>query len=121
MKRPTMDALKWAEYFMQTMKENDWEILDIDESLMVGWFANAIMDCYDIQQQRIKELEEEVKRAHKLTAIGAVANKKLTEERDDYRRLLELIVSRERGVCPVTVAGVAGMAEAVLTRTARGG
>lgn len=55
----------WAEFFMKTLKENNWEIADIDEALIHGWFANAMMAMYDHlnngkiaeQAKRIAELE----------------------------------------------------------------
>ena len=41
------DAQAWAKFFMETKAECDWEIDDIDESLMIGWFANAMMAMHD--------------------------------------------------------------------------
>lgn len=38
------DASKWAEAFMQI---NGARLADIDESTMIGWFANAIMAMHD--------------------------------------------------------------------------
>jgi len=47
----TMDAKVWAKEFMRLYENNklrpinvpDW----VDEALMIGWFANAIMTGYD--------------------------------------------------------------------------
>lgn len=39
------DAQAWAKFFMQTMKENPSIVLD--ESLMISWFANAMMAMHD--------------------------------------------------------------------------
>lgn len=39
------DAQAWAKFFIQTMKDNP-DIV-IDESLMIGWFANAMMAMHD--------------------------------------------------------------------------
>ena len=39
----TNDAMVWAVEFVRTSKENNWTIEDIDEGLMVGWFANAMV------------------------------------------------------------------------------
>lgn len=39
------DANAWAKFFMQTRAENP--DLVIDEALMVGWFANAMMAMHD--------------------------------------------------------------------------
>ena len=36
------DAAKWAKAFCDCKQANNWTIEDIDESLMLGWFANAI-------------------------------------------------------------------------------
>lgn len=41
------DAKAWAEFFMKTAKEQNWSIKDIDEELMLGWFANAMMARHD--------------------------------------------------------------------------
>ena len=35
----------WAEFFMETLKENP--DLEIDEDLMLSWFANAMMAMHD--------------------------------------------------------------------------
>ena len=37
------DAQAWAKFFIQTKEKASWQIEDIDESLMLGWFANAMM------------------------------------------------------------------------------
>lgn len=39
------DAQAWAQFFMKTMKENPDHV--IDEELMIGWFANAMMAMHD--------------------------------------------------------------------------
>lgn len=44
------DAMKWAIAFVQYMKKHEFEI---DEGLMVGWFANAMA------QSEPKQLTEE--------------------------------------------------------------
>ena len=41
------DAQAWARFFMATAKEQEWCIDDIDENLMLGWFANAMMAMHD--------------------------------------------------------------------------
>jgi len=41
------DAQAWAKFFMATVNEQEWCIDDIDESLMTGWFANAMMAMHD--------------------------------------------------------------------------
>ena len=39
------DAQTWARFFMQTIKEKPSIV--IDEELMIGWFANAMMAMHD--------------------------------------------------------------------------
>ena len=47
------DAKAWAKFFIQTKKEGSWQIEDIDESLMLAWFANAMMAMHDhLKSQR---------------------------------------------------------------------
>ena len=41
------DAMAWAKFFMDTWKRNKWELEEIDEGLMMGWFANAMMAMHD--------------------------------------------------------------------------
>ena len=39
------DAVVWAKFFMETMKNNpDYKI---DEEIMIGWFSNAMMAMHD--------------------------------------------------------------------------
>lgn len=45
----SMDALHWAEKFVEVVNEND---LEITEDLMLGWFANAIMAGYDTARRK---------------------------------------------------------------------
>jgi hypothetical protein len=48
------DAQIWAKYFIEIKEKNDWSIQDIDEGLMIGWFANAMMAMSDhIHQTKI--------------------------------------------------------------------
>lgn len=41
------DAAAWAKFFMDTKAQNGWQIDDIDEGLMLGWIANAMMAMHD--------------------------------------------------------------------------
>jgi len=41
------DAQMWAKYFIKIKEKNNWKIEDIDEELMLGWFANAMMAMHD--------------------------------------------------------------------------
>ena len=75
------DAKVWAGFFMQTMKEKSWSLDDIDEEIMFGWFANAMMAMHDHVynhklaehdadlignlKEQICELKEEVKNLHR--------------------------------------------------------
>lgn len=36
------DARAWARFFIETKEQNDWGIDDVDEEMMIGWFANAM-------------------------------------------------------------------------------
>ncbi len=38
----TNDAAVWAAEFERCKRKNGWTIDDIDEGLMIGWFANAM-------------------------------------------------------------------------------
>ena len=38
----TQDAMVWAEAFEEHKKRNAWTLEDIDEGLMLCWFANAM-------------------------------------------------------------------------------
>jgi hypothetical protein len=41
------DAQAWAKFFIDTLAEQSWRIEHIDEGLMTGWFANAMMAMHD--------------------------------------------------------------------------
>jgi hypothetical protein len=41
------DAQAWAKYFIHKKEEKNWRIEDIDEPLMLAWFANAMMAMHD--------------------------------------------------------------------------
>ena len=38
----TTDAMVWAEEFVKIKNKQNWTLSDIDEGLMVAWFANAM-------------------------------------------------------------------------------
>ena len=47
------DAQAWARLFISMIEEQSLRLEDIDESLMIGWFANAMMAMHDhIKSQR---------------------------------------------------------------------
>ena len=41
------DAEAWAKFFVETKVRGNWSIDDIDEDLMLSWFANAMMAMHD--------------------------------------------------------------------------
>ncbi|MCK9369326.1 hypothetical protein M0R04_05255 [Candidatus Dojkabacteria bacterium] len=50
----TNDAMVWAIEFVKCKNENNWTLNDIDEGLMVGWFANAMAIQEVIDHKRKK-------------------------------------------------------------------
>jgi len=54
------DAQAWAKFFIQTKEKASWQIEDIDESLMLGWFANAMMAMHDSQRTWVGLTDEEI-------------------------------------------------------------
>ena len=52
-------ADKWAVSFCQTMDRTGWGIEDIDQDLMLGWFANAIETATD---HRSRQLSDETRK-----------------------------------------------------------
>jgi hypothetical protein len=55
------DAQAWARFFIDTMAEQSWRIEDIDEGLMTGWFANAMMAMHDhVKREWVGLTDEEV-------------------------------------------------------------
>ena len=107
------DAQVWAKYFMETKEKNNWSIKDIDEELMIAWFANAMMAIGDHIYQtktvtekgdcKVKlnfiELKEEYEKLFMVTdkteMIGTAINAKLNDVfewieqkvKHDYRQL----------------------------------
>ena len=60
-KIPTEPSAKqWAECFEMHKKANNWSIDDIDEGLMIVWFANFWACTADPLQDRIEALEATV-------------------------------------------------------------
>jgi methenyltetrahydromethanopterin cyclohydrolase len=60
-KAQSTDAKLWAKSFIDAMNENDWQLYDIDEQLMLGWFAAAIEATRDrIHNDNNKLLAKEV-------------------------------------------------------------
>ena len=46
------DARRWAEAFCRIKERQGWSPDDIDEGLMIGWFANAIEKSSDVRAAR---------------------------------------------------------------------
>jgi len=60
-KIPTEPSAKqWAECFEMHKKDNNWSIDDIDEGLMIVWFANFWACTADPLQDRIEQLEADI-------------------------------------------------------------
>lgn len=58
------DAAKWAKFFIETRNKTNFEI---DESLMIGWFANAMMAMHD---HVCREKDQEITRLKKALEIA---------------------------------------------------
>lgn len=58
----SFDARDWAQEFCRVAKENFG--LNVDEGLMIAWFANAIMRGYDERQCQIDKLRKACKKAY---------------------------------------------------------
>lgn len=92
---PSFDAKDWAAEFMRLFGDKRDQI---DESLMIGWFANALMRGYDEKAARIRKWA--VERWH-----AEVANRPL---QNVHRRSLDDVwrqVIRELGGDPGTLCG----------------
>jgi hypothetical protein len=53
----SMDAKVWAKEFMRLYNKNiqQQNVLWVDESLMIAWFANSIMAGYDEARRRYEK------------------------------------------------------------------
>jgi len=65
------DAARWAECFVGAKNQNNWALGDIEEGLMIGWFANAIEAACDhrhasliAENERMREALEELSCRH---------------------------------------------------------
>jgi hypothetical protein len=74
----TTDAMVWAEEFVRIKIKQGWTWTDIDEGLMVGWFANAMaaqeMACRKTPDPRVKELVESLEQLARLGNGGRYGN-----------------------------------------------
>ena len=73
----TNDAMVWAIEFVKTLKKCNWTLNDIDEGLMVGWFANAMFAQESKDRKLIDNLLEIVEKSKykrgeicKVTGLG---------------------------------------------------
>jgi hypothetical protein len=48
------DAAAWAKFFMESKNKNGWEV---DEEVMRGWFANAMMAMHDFMENKRRKTE----------------------------------------------------------------
>lgn len=55
----TNDAMVWAEEFVRIKKEQAWNLEDIEEGLMVAWFANAMV-AQDMATNRTVLITKEI-------------------------------------------------------------
>jgi len=46
------DASDWAKFFMECKERNEWTLEQIDEGLMISWFANAMMAMHDYVERK---------------------------------------------------------------------
>lgn len=56
----SVDAVEWASSFVRTMHEQGWSINDIDEGLMIAWFANCMAaqeDHDDAKYSKVLQLK----------------------------------------------------------------
>lgn len=59
-KSKTSDPEKWAECFVNTLREEDWKTGDIDNALMIGWFANYWAAVNDPLADQIETLQSQL-------------------------------------------------------------
>ncbi len=82
------DAQAWARFFLETLKEQNWTIEDIDEDLMIAWFANAMMAMYDhvcIKHQKEKDrIEQECDQLKAAVSVAIDAFQKYEMDVDAY-------------------------------------
>ena len=81
-------AQQWAKAFIEHKIENKWSIDDIDEGLLIGWFANFWAVTHDPLQSRIESLEAELKHkdeCHGTNILGGAKNCIATKMREELR------------------------------------
>jgi hypothetical protein len=76
------DAQAWAKFFIQTKEKASWQIEDIDESLMLGWFANAMMAMHDSQRTWVGLTDEEFHEACWESYVDPVTGECSTGDRE---------------------------------------
>ena len=102
----TMDAVRWAREFMRLFGQR---LHEVDESLMVGWFANAIMRGWDEARWKAKREQEGEK--------APVTDPE--KERLGIRDTLATILIREYKMVPTRVLNELSDAIAALLREPR--
>jgi hypothetical protein len=77
-------AQAWAKFFIQTKEKASWRLEDIDEALMLGWFANAMMAMHDSQRTWVELTEEELRVAFGKLYPNDIGILELAENNKDY-------------------------------------
>jgi hypothetical protein len=82
------DAQAWAKFFMATVKEKEWRIEDIDEGLMTGWFANAMMAMHDhVKRDRLAQPKQNDEKGRPMTYWGGLASDQPAQSKPEPRKL----------------------------------
>ena len=65
------DAMAWTKFFVKTVKENNLTLDQLlDESYMIGWFANAMMAMHDsLYHTKIAGLESKIEKLKSLVLL----------------------------------------------------
>lgn len=85
------DASLWAKAFVETKQKMGWTLDQIDEGLMLAWFANAMMRMHDHCETR----EEQAERLRQVRGLLArCRNRRATRRRTStsYRRCMAIPV-----------------------------
>lgn len=65
-------AAYWAKQFCDMKILKQWSLADIDEALMVGWFANYWAAIYDPLTKKIEALEGQVYELEKSEKVKTI-------------------------------------------------
>jgi hypothetical protein len=90
--RSNIDAMHWAEQFIQHRIDNGWSLEAIDVDLMLGWFANYRFAVADPLTAKVDELEAENQLKWQEGfdvangALGLMTDKRITELEEVIRQ-----------------------------------